>query len=118
MNSFPRIKTAIPQRRYQYGDYSVTVLGEVESGDGHDYRFVAAFVKEGETLPQLFVVSEKLPSEQSATGGHALRVITKVMDEIMDVDNRWRNLDDYVEQALQLGAQMLGLEQEIPYQLA
>jgi hypothetical protein len=117
MNSFPRIKTAIPQRRYKYGDYSVTVLGEVESGDGHDYRFVAAFVKEGETLPQLFVVSEKLPSEQSATAGYALRVITKAMDEVMDVDNRWRNLDDYVEQALQLGAQMLGLEQEIPYQL-
>jgi len=44
-------------------------------------------------------------------------VITKAMDEVMDVDNRWRNLDDYVEQALQLGAQMLGLEQEIPYQL-
>jgi hypothetical protein len=118
MHSFPRIKTAIPQRRYQYGDYSVTVLGEVESGDGHDYRFVAAFVKEGETLPQLFVVSEKLSSEQSATGGYALRVITKVMDEIMDVNDRWRNLDDYVEQTLRLGAQMLGLEQEIPYQLA
>ena len=118
MNSFPTIKTAIPQRRYQYGDYSVTVLGEVESGDGHDYRFVAAFVKEGETLPQLFVVSEKLSSEQFATGGYALRVITKVMDEIMDVNDRWRNLDDYVEQTLQLGAQMLGLEQEIPYQLA
>ena len=118
MNSFPRIKTAIPQRRYQYGDYSVTVLGEVESGDGHDYRFVAAFVKEGETLPQLFVVSEKLSSEQSATGGYALRMITKVMDEIMDVNDRWRNLDDYVEQTLRLGAQMLGLEQEIPYQLA
>ncbi len=118
MHSFPRIKTAIPQRRYQYGDYSVTVLGEVESGDEHDYRFVAAFVKEGETLPQLFVVSEKLSSEQSATGGYALRVITKVMDEIMDVNDRWRNLDDYVEQTLRLGAQMLGLEQEIPYQLA
>jgi len=118
MHSFPRIKTAIPQRRYQYGDYSVTVLGEVESGDEHDYRFVAAFVKEGETLPQLFVVSEKLPNEQSAAGEHALRVITKVMDEVMDVNDRWRNLDDYVEQTLQLGAQMLGLEQEIPYQLA
>ena len=117
MNRFPRIDTAIPQRRYQFGDYSVTVLGDVESGDEHDYRFVAAFVKEGEPQPQLFVVSEKLRTGQSAPGGQALRVITSVMDEVMDVDDRWRNLDDYVEQTLQLGSQILGLEQEIPYRL-
>ena len=54
---------------------------------------------------------------QSAPGGQALRVITSVMDEVMDVDDRWRNLDDYVEQTLQLGSQILGLEQEIPYRL-
>ena len=117
MNEFPKIRTAIPQRRYQYGDYSVTVLGEIESGDGHDYRFVAAFVKEGEAQPQLFVVSEKLQAGQATAGGQALRVISNVMDEVMDVDNRWRNLDDYVDQALQLGSQILGLEQEIPYRL-
>ena len=117
MNSFPKIKTAIPQRRYQYGDYAVTVLGEVESGDGHDYRFVTAFIREGESLPQLFVVSEKRLAEPSAAGVYALRVITSVMDEVMDEDSRWRNLEDYVEQTLQLGSQILGLEQEIPYQL-
>ena len=47
MNAFPKIKTAIPQRRYQYGDYLVTVLGEIESGDDRDYRFVAAFRQRG-----------------------------------------------------------------------
>ena len=117
MNGFPTIKTAIPQQRYQYGDYAVTVLGEVESGDEHDYRFVAAFVREGESVPQLFVVCEKIPPGRSGNGDHALRVITHVMDEVMDVSNRWRNLDDYVEQTLRLGAQILGLEQEIPYRL-
>ena len=46
-----------------------------------------------------------------------LRVVNSVMDEVMDIDERWRRIDEFAEQALQLGAQMLGLEQEVPYQL-
>jgi len=118
MNAFPKIKTAIPQRRYRYGDYLVSVLGEIESGDERDYRFVTAFVKEGETQPQLYVVSERLPAGERAKGSHALRVINSSMDEVMDVDNRWQQMSVYVDQALQLGSQLLGLEQEVPYQLA
>jgi len=117
MDQFPRINTAIPQRRYQYGDYAVTVLGEIESGDGHAYQFVTAFIKEGEAQPQLFVVSEKLPAAKRTAGSHALRVVNSVMDETMDVDDRWRFLGEYVDQALQMGSQILGLEQETPYQL-
>ena len=64
MSSSPKIQTAIPQRRYQYGDYGVTVLGEIESGDERDYQFVAAFVKDGESRPRLYVVSERLPPGQ------------------------------------------------------
>lgn len=117
MSSFPKIKTAIPQRRYQYGDYGVTVLGEIESGDERDYQFVAAFVKDGESRPRLYVVSERLPPGQRDRGSHALRVINSAMDELMDVDSRWAGLADFSHQALQMGAQMLGLEQEIPYPL-
>lgn len=118
MTAFPKIKTAIPQRRYRYGDFLVTVLGEIESGDDRDYRFVTAFVKEGETQPQLYVVSERLPTWERANGSHALRVINRSMDEVMDVDDRWQRLSIHVDQALQLGSQLLGLEREEPYQLA
>jgi hypothetical protein len=117
MSDLPKIRTAIPQRRYQYGDFGVTVLGEVESGDQRDYNFVAAFVKEGESQPRLYVVSERLPPGQRDAGTHALRVITSAMDEIMDTDSRWARLGDFTDQALQMGAQLLGLEQETPYQL-
>lgn len=117
MNAFPKIRTAIPLRRYQYGDYAVTLLGEIESADGHAYQFVAAFVKEGESEPQMYVVSELPPRAERVGTGHALRVLSNVMDEVMDVDERWRRLDDFAEQALQFGSQMLGLEQEVPYQL-
>jgi len=117
MSHFPKIRTAIPQRRYQYGDYAVSVLGEIDSGDGRDYRFVAAFVIEGETQPRLYIVSERQPPGQRDKGSHALRVINSAMDEVMDVDNRWMQLDDFVDQALLMGAQILSLEQEVPYPL-
>ena len=50
-------------------------------------------------------------------GSHALRLVNSAMDEVMDVNDRWSRLDDYVDQSLQMGAQMLGLEQEVPYQI-
>jgi len=117
VSGLPKIQRAIPQRRFQYGEYGVTVLGEVESADGRDYQFVAAFVKEGEAQPRLFIVSERLPPGQRAQGSHAVRLINSAMDEVMDIDSRWARLGDFTEQALQMGAQMLGLEQEVPYPL-
>ena len=117
MPEFPRIQRAIPQRRYQYGDHAVTVLGEIESGDGRDYRFVAAFVPDGESQPRLYVVCERATPDQRARGGYALRVVNSAMDEVMDIDDRWGRLDEFSSQALQLGAQLLGLEQETPYPL-
>lgn len=117
MSDMPKIQRAIPQRRYQFGDYGVTVLGEIESGDGRDYHYVVAFVREGESRPRLYVVAERLPPGQREKGSHALRVVNSAMDEVMDVDSRWARLGEFVDQALQMGAQILSLEQEIPYQL-
>lgn len=117
MSDIPKILTAIPQRRYQYGDYGVSVLGEIESGDARKYQFVAAFVKEGESQPRLFVVSELLPPGQREKGSHGLRVVNSAMDEVLDIDSRWSRIGDFVDQALETGAQMLGLEQETPYQI-
>ncbi|MGB5201075.1 MAG: hypothetical protein WBN68_22020 [Sedimenticolaceae bacterium] len=117
MSVFPKIQTAIPQRRFKYGEFAVTVLGEIESGDARDYRFVAAFVKEGEAQPRLFVVSEHLPPGERSEGSHALRVINSAMDQVMDVDSRWARLEEFTDQALQMGSQMLGLEQETAYPL-
>ncbi len=117
MSSFPRILTAIPKRRFQYGDFGVSVLGEIESGDERDYRYVAAFVREGESQPRLYVVCERLPPGQRSEGSYALRVVNAVMDEVMEIDDRWVDFDAFTEQALEMGGQLLGLEQETPYSL-
>ncbi len=44
----PKIQTAIPQRRYQFGEYTGVVLGDIESGDDVKYRYILALVREGE----------------------------------------------------------------------
>lgn len=117
MSQFPRINTAIPQRRYQYGDYGVAVLGEIDSDDASEYVFVAAFVKEGEGSPRLYVVSERTPPDERDKGSHRLRVINSALDEVMDIDARWSRLDNFCEQALSIGSQLLGLDEETAYPL-
>ena len=79
MPSFPVIRTAIPKRRYRVGDHNVTVLGEVESGDGISYRWIMAFVQDGQPRPGLFVCAEKnRPGEGAA---YRLRVVNAAMSE-------------------------------------
>lgn len=114
---FPKIQTAIPQHRYQYGDFSVTILGEIESTDVRKYQFIAAFVREGESEPKLFIAAEHLPPGQRDAGSYALRLINAAMNESMETGSRWGRLEEFTEQALKMGAQVLGLEQETPYQL-
>ena len=111
MEAAPKIRRALPQRRYLYGDYQVTVLGDVDSADERTYLLIAAFVRDGETQPRLYVVAERVH------GGIGLRVIGASMDEVLDVDPRWANIGAFVDQALQTGSQLLGLEQETAYPL-
>ena len=113
----PKITTAIPQHRYQYGDFAITILGEISSGDGREYEFIAAFVREGESEPQMYVASERLPAGEREKGTHALRLINSAMDEVMEVGSRWSRMSEFREQALKMGEQMLGLEQDTPYPL-
>lgn len=110
MQERPVIKTAIPKRRYQIGDFSASLLGEVESAGARRYRYILAFVQLGHTQPSLYVCAEL--ADEEGKGKHALRVINDVMSEVVDTDDRWGDLDVFAEQGLKLGAQALGLQQE------
>ena len=115
MSDFPKIHRAIPKRRYQLGDYGVTVLGEIDSDA--DYLYIVAFVREGTTQPTLFVCSEPCPPDERDRGSHRLRVINSAMSEVVDTDDRWRDLDAFVDQALELGSQALSLTGETAFRL-
>ncbi len=108
MTELPIIRTAIPKRRYQLGSCTVTVLGEIESGDRREYRFIMAFVEQGRTTPSLFLCSEP-ERDPSAGGSHRLRVVNEVMSEVLGSDDGWRDLDSFCEQGLRLGREVLGM---------
>mgnify|MGYP003573249550 CR=1 FL=1 len=112
MQDKPVIKTAIPKRRYQIGDYSASLLGEIESGDARAYRYILAFVAMGQREPSLFVCSETSPPAEVDQGRYRLRLINDAMSEVMDNSDRWGDLDAFSEQAVQLGVQALGLQRE------
>ena len=112
MQERPLIKTAIPKRRYQIGDFSATLLGEIESGCERAFRYILAFVQLGKVEPSFYVCVEPAPPAESAGGRYRLRVINEVMSEVVDSDDRWGDLEAFAEQGLRLGTQALGLQQE------
>lgn len=112
MQDRPIIKTAIPKRRYQIGDFGVSLLGEIESGDLRRYRYILAFVQTGQDQPSFYVCAEQQPPASAAQGSYALRVINEAMSEVVETSDAWGDIDAFAEQGLKLGAQVLGLQQE------
>ena len=110
MADFPVIRTAIPKRRYRVGDQNVTVLGEVESGDGIAYRWIMAFVQDGQPRPGFYVCAEKSrPGDEAA---YRLRVVNAVMSEVVEHSDALGDLDAFAEAGLRLGKGALGLANE------
>jgi len=117
MSGFPKIQTAIPKQRYQFGEYVISVLGEIESPDPQSYQFIMAFVPEGKSEPVLYICSEKSLPKDRHEGSHRLRVVNQAMSEIMSTGDQWRNLETFSGEALKLGEQLLGLAGEQPVRL-
>lgn len=111
MQDRPVIRTAIPKRRYLVGSHQASLLGEIESGDSRQYRYLLAFVPAGDREPVLYVCAELTPPAERADGAYRLRIVGDLMSEVIDTDDRWGDLDTFAEQALKLGQQALGLQQ-------
>lgn len=109
MQDRPKIKTALPKRRYQIGDHAATVLAEIESDDGRRYHFILAMVPMGEQEPVLYVTSEQAPADRRGEGAYDLRVISSSLTDVLDTADRWENLDQFADQAIDLAQQVLGL---------
>jgi hypothetical protein len=112
MQDRPVIKTALPKHRYQIGDYSATLLGDIESGDAQRYRYILALVPMGEHEPTLYVTSQPAPPERRAQGDYDLRVISESLTDVLDTGDRWADSELFAEQALDLAQQMLGLRNQ------
>lgn len=108
----PQINTAIPKRRYQLGDFGITVLGDVESGDGNDYHYVLAMVQDGKSAPSLYITAIK-----AAGDDYTLQLSAPNMERDLDTSPAWRDLDHFCDQGISIAQQIVGLKDEFPHRL-
>jgi hypothetical protein len=110
----PQFATAIPKRRYQMGDFSVVVLGDIESNDGNNYRYIFAMVQDGTKEPSFYVVSIHRPGPD---GDYLLKVVAPNMERELNTSDAWRDLDIFTDQAISLAQQVMGLKDEAAHRL-
>lgn len=111
MQDRPTITTAIPKGRYQIGDYSATMLTDIQSPDARQYRHILAFVPDGQREPRFYVCCESATDPASPRLCN-LRVVSEALSEVVDSSERWADADAFAEQALELGVQALGLSRQ------
>ena len=110
--SKPVISTAIPLRRYRFGEFTLTVLGDIESPDAVSYRFIMAVVQGEDPEPGLYVTAE-----QGAGEDISMRIMMRDGDEVIGHSGLWRELDGFVDESIRIVSQVLNLSDETPYQL-
>ena len=108
----PSILTAIPLRRYTFGEFTLTVLGDIETRDEVSYRYILAVVQGDDPEPGLY-----LTAEQGAGEDLAMRVMMRDGEEVIGHSGEWRELDRFVDEAIKIVSQLLNLSDEAPYQL-
>lgn len=114
--TMPKIGTAIPKRRYQLGEFTAVVLGDVESRDDDEYRFVMALVPEGHQQPIFYISSVR--NRSGNEGSHRLRAASAQLTRDLGASDDWSSLDNFCEEALQVARQALGLMDEQPLRLS
>jgi len=111
----PGIVTAIPRRRYRYGEFTVVVLGDIESSDGIDYRYIMAVVKGTDPEPGLYLTAER------AGGGrhpdYTMRILMRDGAEVIASSSAWGELEVFVRDGLGIVSEVLDLSDEVPCQL-
>jgi len=112
--SIPHILRAIPKRRYQYGEFIISVLGEIESDDQQEYRYILAVAQEGNPQPGLFINCER---NRGGDGDYAMRVAMADGDQVIATGNELGDIDLFVKQGLDIIATMLDLSDEMPHRL-
>ena len=112
--SKPAFKTAIPKRRYKLGEFSIVVLGEVESEDEISYQYILAVVQGQDPEPGLYITAEKA----AVPGGeYSMRISMKDGSEVIGSSAEWGSLDPFIDEALGIVSRMLNLGDETPYRL-
>jgi hypothetical protein len=111
----PTIRTAIPKRRYQFGEFKAVALGDIQSNDAREYQYILALVVEGGTEPVLYVTAES--NTEAEPGSHRMRVYTKSDGRDLGAADAWADLDRFTDAALEVASRILKLSDEVPQRL-
>ena len=103
----PTIKTAIPARRYKFGEYTITLLTDISSNDKTEYLFIAAVVKDGCSEPEVYITCEPISAPTVR-----VRVLTEQSEHIIGEGAEWNKEQPFCDFALQGIEQMFALSDE------
>ncbi len=112
--SLPNILTALPKRRYQYGEYAVTLLSDISSTDATSYLYLIAVIRDGYDKPEVYITCEP----QKSNNTYSVRVISEHEEHIISEDPQWKNEQKFCDFALQGIKQMFNLSDEDPILLS
>ncbi len=112
MKNKPDILRALPQRRYKFGEFTVVVLGDIETRDAVDYRYILAVVRDGDPEPGIYLCCER------GDGGiYQMRLIMRDGAEVLADDPRFADVEAFTLSGLDVLRQILNLGDEEPYRL-
>lgn len=113
--SKPSILTAIPKHHYKLGNFTLKVLGEIESRDPVQYRYIMAVIHGQDPEPGLYITAER--ASGSAGRSYDMRVMMPDGDEIIGSDSAWSDLEEFSQRAIEVVTRLLDLSDETPWQL-
>jgi hypothetical protein len=108
----PDIRRALPQRRYKFGEFTVVVLGDIETGDAVNYRYILAVVREGDAEPGIY-----LTCENARGGQQQLRLVMRDGAEVIAEDPQYADIEVFTAAGLDMLRQILNLGDEEAYRL-
>jgi len=108
----PAIATAIPVRRLRFGEFTLTVLGEIESSDNVRYVYIMAVIQGENPEPGIYLTAERRDD-----GACDMRLIMHDGEEVIGRSEQWGDLDTFVDEAVRVVSQVLNLSDEVPWQL-
>lgn len=115
--SKPGIVTAIPRRRYKYGEFTVTILADIASNDNRNYRYIMAVIKGSDPEPGIYITAEQDSTAGKTGRDYNMRIVMRDGDEVIGTSDAWHDIDAFSNEALGIVGQLLNLSDEEPYKL-
>jgi len=111
----PGIATAIPKRRYRLGEFTLVVLGDIESRDGVDYQYIMAVIRGQDPEPGIYITAER--GDGAVPREFSMRFIMHDGSEVIGSSTLWYDLDAFVDEATGIVSRVLNLADETSYRL-